>query len=354
VKIELWTATCAAVLAAAAVACAQEPKAADDPVVATFGDEAITESELEAMVGSSLVALRQQVYDTRVSKLEDEIFQRLVKEAAAAEGLTDAEYRRKRIDEMVGEPDEGEVVKLMSQFRSRLAENDLQARDQVIQALRARERQRVAAELRRVLFEEAGVEILLDPPRVEVAVGEGTPTRGPVDAPIVLVEYTDFQCPYCTRIQPTILELMKRYDGRIRHVFKNLPLPMHQQASLAGAAALCAQDQERFWDYHKWLFANQRTMDRESMIAAAGELGMDAEVFTACIDDGTHAAKVRADMAEAQSFGITGTPGFLINGRVVTGAQPIEEFEAIIEDELRRKGIEPAPKQAAEEAEAEN
>jgi len=350
VKIGTWTTTACILLSVAAVACAQGPAIAGDPVVAKLGDEVITASELETLAGSSLVALRQQIYDTQVSRLEAEIFQRLVLQVAAAEGMTEGEYLRKRIDEMVGEPDEGEIVKLMSQYRSQLSGDDVQARAQIVQALTQREKQQRSKELRQVLFAEAGVEILLEPPRVEVAIADGTPARGPVDAPIVMIEYTDFQCPFCTRIQPTLDALMKRYDGQIRHVFKNLPLPMHAEAQLAGAASLCAQDQGKFWEYRDWLFTNQRTLSRDSMVAQAGEFGMDVEVFTACIDKGTYLTVVRADMAEANGFGITGTPGFLINGRVLTGAQPIEDFEAIIDSELKRRGIDIPPKQAAAEA----
>ena len=336
-------------LAVAAVACAQAPVSADDPPVAKIGDEVITESQLEELAGPSLVALRQQIYQAQVAQLQGEIYRRLVAKAAAAEGITEAEYRRKRVDELVGEPDEGEVVKLMSQYRSQLAEDDLQARAQIVQALQQRDKQSLAAELQQVLFAEAGVEILLTPPRVEIAIPDGTPTRGPSDAPVVMVEYTDYQCPFCNRVQPTINALLERYEGKIQHVFKNLPLPNHPQAQLAGEAALCAQDQEKFWEFHDWLFANQRTMNRESMVAAAGELGVDVEVFEGCIDEGTYRARVLGDLNEARSFGITGTPGFLINGRVVKGAQPIEDFEVIIDDELQRQGIDVPPKQAAAE-----
>jgi protein-disulfide isomerase len=332
---------------AAHVACAQAEVGAEDPVVAKIGDEVITASELETMVGSSLVSLRQKIYDTKVAKLQDEIYRRLLKQAAAAEGVSEADYVRARVDQAVGEPDPGEVVKLMSQYRAQLAEDDVQARNQVVQALKQRERQRLAEELREKLFAEAGVSILLEPPRVAFTVPEGTPSRGPDDAPVVMIEYTDFQCPFCTRVQPTIKELLNRYDGQLRHVFKNLPLPMHAEAPLAGAAALCAQDQGKFWDLHAWLFANQRTLSRTSIVDQAGVLGMDTEVFAKCIDDGTYNERVRAEMAEANSYGITGTPGFLINGRVVSGAQPIETFVEIIDDELARKGISPEPAPAS-------
>lgn len=349
-KVGLWTTLAGVVLTVAAVACAQGSESTGDPVVARIGDEVITESQLESLVGTSLVSLRQQIYETKVAGLEDEIYRRLLQKAAAAEGVTEAEYLRTRVDGRVGEPDEGEIVKLMTQFRSQLATDDAQARDQVAQALKQRERQRLTLELREALFATAGVEILLEPPRVVFTVAEGTPSRGPADAPVVLIEYTDYQCPYCTRIQPTLNELMKRYEGKLLHVFKNLPLPMHAEAPLAAAAALCAQDQGKFWELHDWLFVNQRSLSRGSIVDAAGNLGMDTEIFASCIDDGTYSDRVRAETEEAQSYGITGTPGFLINGRVVTGARPIEMFTEIIDDELERKGFTPPEEQAKEAA----
>jgi protein-disulfide isomerase len=336
-------------LAVAAVACAQGEMKAEDPAVATVGDEVITESQLESLVGTSLVSLRQQIFDTRVAKLEEEIFKRLLAKAAADEGVTEAEYLKIHVDQKVAEPGEGEVVQLMTQFRNRLAEDDAQARAQIVQALKERKKQVLSEELREELFTAAGVKILLEPPRVEFSVADGTPSRGAADAPVVLIEYTDYQCPYCTRIQPTLNELVERYEGKLLHVFKNLPLPMHAEAPLAAAAALCAQDQGKFWELHDWLFVNQRSLSRESIIEAAENLGVDTGILATCIDQGKYSVRVKAEMAEAHSYGITGTPGFLINGRVITGARPIEMFEEIIDDELERKGIEIPTQASAEE-----
>jgi protein-disulfide isomerase len=341
-------------MAVASLACAQQPDdgaaagaAVDDPVVAKIGNDTITESQLEEMVAPSLVALRQQIYDAKVGKLKSEIFERLVAEAAAAEGITSQEYLQKQMEGKVVEPDETEIVKFMTMYRARLSKDDLEARNQVIQVLKQQQQQRIIGEMLDAMFTKAGVVIMLEPPRVEVAIDEGTPSRGPQDAPVVLVEYTDFQCPYCSRVQPTIDALVSRYRDQVLFVSKNLPLPMHPQAQLAGEASLCAQDQAKFWEFRGWLFANQRTMNRDTMIAAAGSLGMDENIFGTCIDNGTHDAEVKADMDEARSFGITGTPGFLINGRVISGAQPIESFETIIDEELTRKGVEVPPRQAA-------
>ena len=339
----------------AVVACAQAPAVAqedgDDAVVARIGEDVITAAELEVMVGPSLVKLRQQVYDAKVAGLQNQIFERLVVEAATEEGLTRADYMKKHVNDKVGEPDEDQIAQLMAQYRARLAPDDEQARQQVIGALNQQAQARLSEDLRKELFAKNDVVILLDPPRVEVALGEGTPMRGPLTAPVVLVEYTDYQCPYCTRIQPTINALRERYGDQLLHVFKNLPLPMHAQAQLAGEASLCAQDQGKFWEFHDWLFANQRNLSQETMVAQAGVLEMDTELFTACIDQKTYTQKVKDDMKEARSFGFTGTPAFLINGRSVTGAQPIEAFEAIIDKELTLKGIEVPPRPEPEAAE---
>ncbi len=198
--------------AAAAMACAQEtekqvPAVAGDAVVARIGDEVITETELEAMVGPSLVKLRQDIYNTTVAQLTAQIFDRLVVEKATAAGKTKDDYLKEAVDAKVTDPDEGEIVKVMSMYRNRLAPDDAQAREQVIQALRQQQGAALAEELRKELFAEAGVVILLEPPRVEVAISESTPSRGPVNAAVVLVEYTDYQCPYCARVQPTVAAL---------------------------------------------------------------------------------------------------------------------------------------------------
>ena len=349
-----WIATMAGcgLLAAASMVGAQQPAppAADEAVVARIGDEVITESQLESMVGSSLLNLRQQIYQAKVQTLENQIFNRLVGEAATAEGLTRADYLTKNVDALLMPPTEEEINKIFTQFRARLGPDDEQAKKQVTEFLAQQARATLAGALREELFAKAGVQILLEPPRVQVAIGEGTPSRGPVTAPIVVVEYTDFQCPFCVRVQPTLDAVRERYGDQVVHVFKNLPLPIHAQAQLAGEASLCAQDQDKFWEFHKWLFQNQRTMNRASMIEQAGAMGMNSELFTACLDQNTYRDKVRADMKEARSFGITGTPGFLINGRVLSGAQPLEAFEAIIDEELGRKGLPVPAKKAAEGA----
>lgn len=338
-------------VAFAMTACAAPPsqETADSSVVARVGDVEISADDLEEEAGPVLMQLRQQMYDAKAQILDAKIFEILVEKAAKEADVSPEEWLSEKL--VVPEPNEAQIAQVMAQYRSRLAKDDAQARQQVVEYLKQQGAQGARVELQQRLAEAAGVEIFLDPPRVEPVVGDDSPSRGPVDAPIVLIEYTDFQCPYCGRVQPTLETLRSRYGDSIRMVFKNLPLAMHQQARMAAEAALCAGDQDGFWPMHDWMFANHTAINRETVLAQATAQGLDVEALTACLDEGVHSAGVDADMKEAASFGITGTPGFVVNGRVLTGAQPLENFVKVIDDELRRAGL-PVPEPKAPEAEA--
>lgn len=342
----------------ALVACAQppgDPKSPESEIAARYDDTVITVAELDEAAEGQLAGLYQQIYQIRDQQLRQMIYTRLVDQAAAAEGISRSEYLDREIVGKVPEPSEEQVQQVMNQYRSQLPPDEDQARQQVVAYLSQQGRVQRESEVREALFAAAGVEILLDPPRVKPVVTASNPSRGPADAPVVLVEYTDYQCPFCGRAQPTIQAILDRYGDSVQHVFKNLPLPMHPQARLAAEAALCAGDQGKFWELHDWLFANKDSISTETLAAQAEALGLDVPTFNTCVSDGTHRQQVDADAQEANSFGIRGTPGFTINGRILTGAQPLEAFVEIINDELRRQGLQvPGAEATAEEAGAES
>jgi protein-disulfide isomerase len=172
-----------------------------------------------------------------------------------------------------------------------------------------------------------------DDVRQHVDVGDA-PVRGAADAAVTLVVFSDFQCPYCARAETTVTELLRLYPGRLRVVFKEHPLPMHDKARLAAKAALAAGDQGRFWEMHDSLFTRDCTLDRAGLEACATHLGLDLRRFDASLDDPRLEARVAADEAQGQTLSVTGTPTFFIDGRRIIGAQPIEQFEAIIDEEL--------------------
>jgi protein-disulfide isomerase len=166
------------------------------------------------------------------------------------------------------------------------------------------------------------------------------PERGPKDAKVTIVEYSDFQCPFCAKGYNTIeQQVLKEYGNKVKFVFKNYPLPFHPWATPAAIAAECVKEQkvDAYWKAYDWLFQNQGQVNpqnvNEKVFTAAGP-GIDKAKYDDCVNNKKTEAKVKADIAEGQSLGVTGTPSFIINGRKLVGAQPYEQFKAIIDDEL--------------------
>ena len=166
---------------------------------------------------------------------------------------------------------------------------------------------------------------------VEVNI-DGDPYMGadPDDAKVIIVEFSDFQCPYCQRGAEVIAEVMADYGDEVSLVFKDFPLSSHEYAQTSAEAAECAHNQDMFWEYHDLLFANQNSISPAYLSAAAEELGLDMDEFESCMDSGATTSEVRTDYGHGVSAGVRGTPGFFINGVLVSGAQPYEVFEGEI------------------------
>ena len=169
--------------------------------------------------------------------------------------------------------------------------------------------------------------------RVDVS-ADDDPAHGPIDAPVVIIEFSDFNCPYCGRFARETLPLLRdNYDDRIRFVYRDYPI-LGDSSLQAAIAAECADDQDAFWDFHDLLFENQGSFNQELFIRFGEELGLDIEQFTVCQDDPATRDEIGGDFAVAQRLGVSGTPTFFINGRPVVGAQPYEVFQGVIDKEL--------------------
>jgi protein-disulfide isomerase len=167
---------------------------------------------------------------------------------------------------------------------------------------------------------------------------DGAPVRGPASAKVTLVEFMDFQCPFCSRVQATLDQIQKAYGDQVRIVFKHMPLGIHANAPGAAAAAEAAHRQGRFWEMHDRLFANQRELSDERYQAYARELGLDLERFDRDRASAEVKGRIDQDEQEAARLGVSGTPAFFINGRFFSGAQPFEAFKAEIDRELAAQG----------------
>lgn len=161
--------------------------------------------------------------------------------------------------------------------------------------------------------------------------------RGNAKAPVTLVVFSDFECPFCARLVPTLTELEAKNHGNVKIAFRQLPLPFHKNARLAAVAALAAGDQGKFWEMHDLLFTHANGLDRAAILSYAQKLKLDVAKFTKSIDDGRFLPQVEADISDAQKLGANGTPTVFVNGRAVVGAQPVEEFQKVIDEELAQR-----------------
>ncbi len=164
------------------------------------------------------------------------------------------------------------------------------------------------------------------------------PSLGPKGAPVTIVAFSDFQCPFCSRVVPTMKQIEDKYKGKVRVAFKNYPLPFHDKAQLAAEAAMAAHEQGKFWEMHDKLFANQQALDRPNLDKYAEELGLNVGKFKEALDSGKFKGAVSADVQYANGLGGgMGTPTFFINGRKVAGAMPFDSFAKVIDEELSKK-----------------
>jgi protein-disulfide isomerase len=175
-----------------------------------------------------------------------------------------------------------------------------------------------------------------EPARTAVAT-DGRPSTGAADAPVTIVEFSDFQCPYCATMVSTLKEIEKNYKDQVRIVYLQFPLTqIHPNAQKAAEASLCANEQNQFWQMHDALFADQAKLGVDELRRKAEKLSLDMAAFNACLDGNKYASAVRADIAEGRKAGVKGTPAFFVNGRFYSGSQPYDEIQRAVEDELQR------------------
>jgi protein-disulfide isomerase len=160
--------------------------------------------------------------------------------------------------------------------------------------------------------------------------------RGPKDAPLTVVLFSDFQCPFCSRVEPSITELEKTYPGKVRVFWKNFPLSFHNNAKPAAEAAMAAHEQGKFWQMHEILFKNQQNLDGASLEKYAKEIGLDMAKFKAAMDSHKFVAQIEADTKQGSSVGVQGTPASFVNGHFINGAQPFDAFKKIADEELAK------------------
>ena len=305
-----------------------------DKPVAVIGETTLYEKDFLPQIQGEVYKVRQQEYELKRKALEEVINQRLLRAEAQKRGMRAEELLRQEVDSKVAEPTKAEIEQtyvnqmlqlnrpinmVMDQIRDQLQQaNVQQARDAYFGSLRA----------------QAGVKIFLLPPRVEVGY-DPLRVRGSSDARITIVEFSDFQCPFCLRAYTTIKGLLAKYDGKVKLAYRDLPLqPIKPGTHGSAEASRCAGEQGKFWEYHDLLFENQDYFGNDAFQEYAEFLELDTDQFAACLESDKFQPQIQQDFQEGVQLGITGTPFFFINGVPVNGAQPAPVFEEIIEAEL--------------------
>jgi protein-disulfide isomerase len=305
-------------------------------VLATIGDHAVTLGEVDRKVAV-------QLYDLRKQALDNIIDEYLVQQAARSAGVKPDEYVARQVRSSTSQVTAREAEQFYGEHKAQLdaqtgGRTFSQIEPRLVAALQRQRDQDAQKQLIQKLRAANQVSVLLQAPRVRVA-SAGHPSAGVSSAPITIVEFSDFQCPFCRAAESSLKQVRQKYGDEIRLVYMDFPLGFHPHAMDAARAARCAADQDKFWQFHDALFRDQKKLDPDSLRQTAANVGLDRNKFNACFTEDKHDAGIRQDMAEGNSLGVTGTPTFFINGRELVGAQPAPKFNEVINEEIARAKV---------------
>ena len=299
----------------------------------------ITSEEVEKTIAPQLSKLEEQIYNLKRQRVEALINEKLLAKEATKRGVSVPALLDAEVTSKVGLVTEQEIEKVYQENRAQFKGEESNLREQIRSHLQNQKLTTKREEFLKSLRSQAKVVVNLKPPpvfRVAVPV-DGAPFKGPAKAPVTIVEFSDFHCPFCRRVIPTLAQLESQYGEKIKLVFRDFPIEsLHPGATKAHEAARCANEQGKFWSYHDKLFAGPSNSSPELFKGLAKELGLDAVAFDTCLGSGKYQAAIKQDIEEGNRVGVSGTPAFFINGRLISGAQPLEAFARVIEDELAR------------------
>jgi len=307
--------------------------------VAAVNGKTITEEQLNTAVGHQLERLRAEEYRIKQGALDQLIAKELLDKEAKARGITTDELLEREVESSVPPVADSVVEQAWASAKGSIRELPKEkAKEQLASMMRA-----VAVRERRTAFisslaKRANVKRFLDPPRLQLS-KTSNHMIGDAAAPVTVIEFSDFECPYCSRAQMTLRDVQLRYGPKlVRIVYRHLPLPIHAHAEKAAEAAECAGEQGAFWEMGERMFANQKALDNDKLTSYATSLKLDATRFQQCLDSGRSMAAVAADRSLANSYGLRATPSIFINGRWIVEPS-FENVMKTIDEELDRAGV---------------
>ncbi len=320
----------------ASACAAQSPGPAKSaPPLASVDGQALTDEDIAPLVAGQLRPLRDQEYQIKKKALDSLIGQKVLEAEAKKKGLTTEKLLEQEVDAKVPESTDAELSAIYAVQREQLNRPYPEVKPQLKQNLKRARIQQARQEYSEHLREQAKVAVLLTPPRVQVNV-DPVRVRGNPRAKVMMVEFSDFQCPYCGQAQSTLKSLLAKHEGTLALAFRDMPLTqIHPMALGAAEAGRCAGEQGKFWELHDMMFADQAGLDRNGLLGKARKLQLDEKQFETCLTSEKYKAQIQQDAQEGMLAGVSGTPGFFINGIFISGAQSETTFDSLIQQALQ-------------------
>ena len=304
-------------------------------VVATVQGQPIAAEDLTNLLRGELTRLEIQRYQVMKEKLDELIADKIFSLEAAQRGVPVQQFVQDEIVAKIPAVTPQQIQAFYEANKSRIKQPLEKISEQITSYLQQQGQEQRRQALLKELQPRYPVTVALRAPKIEVAT-DGKPSLGPDNAPVTIVEFSDFQCPYCRQAQGALKQLMAAYEGKVKLVFRDFPLRnIHPQAQKAAEAAQCAAEQQKFWPYHDKLFA-AASLQPDELKKFAQELGLKLEQFTACLDSNKHAAAIDADIQAGRNAGVNATPTFFVNGYLLSGAATYERFKELVDAALEQ------------------
>lgn len=311
-----------------------KPQAKAEGPIAVVADQAIYEQDLMAAIGPNLLDLHRQEYRLKSDALNQLIRKRLIEVEARKKGISSDELMKQEVDSKIPEPSDDEAKGYYLAVKSQTTLPFEQIKSQVKQLLRGAEVEQAREKYADSLRDKTEVAILLHPPVVQV---DYDPARlkGNPDAPITIVEFADFECPFCSKVQPILNEVLAKYKGKVKLAYQDFPLSqIHQHAEAAAGASRCALAQGKYWQMHDAMFADQSKLDEAALVETAASLGMNQQSFESCLQSGKYKQAVEQDVQAGSRAGVNATPTFFINGEFLSAVKSDIDLTVVIDRQL--------------------
>lgn len=303
----------------------------------TFKD---LEKGLSGRPKGTFIKAQSEFFQAKKQALDDFLYDHLLERYAKDKGVSVTDANTKQVTQKIKKVRDRDVEKFYNDFKKDAEKQGrrLPPLEQVSDRIRNKLKQDRMTERRTAFFDELKrrykVQYHLTPPRVDVAFGTNPP-KGSKKAPVTIVEFSDFECPYCKRGAETLQKVLKEYGRKVKVYYRDFPLGFHKKAVPAAVAARCAGEQGKFWQYHDKLFET-RKLGQDELLTHAKAMKLNMKKFEPCLKENKYKKKVDEDMQAGTNVGVSGTPAFFVNGIPLSGAVPFENFKEIIDEELKR------------------